>query len=217
LAGRQTRRSVPCGPGTSDSPRRLAAIQGKQLVLKEKPPVSRLTQNLKAISRRNPAWLKAFGLPCRYSERSSIATPAIEIHRSNPMTMIQHSAREGSQIGRFAAFLYGLIAYTVFVVSFLYAVGFVEGLLVPKTIDTGADVTMTEALVVDLLLLLLFAVQHSVMARKQFKRWWTKFVPASVERSTYVLFASLALALLLWQWRPPPRSSASRSSASSWS
>jgi methanethiol S-methyltransferase len=120
------------------------------------------------------------------------------------MTMIQRSIAEGSQIGRFAAFLYGLIAYTVFVVSFLYAVGFVEGLLVPKTIDTGADVTMTEALVVDLLLLSLFAVQHSVMARKQFKRWWTKFVPASVERSTYVLLASLALALLLWQWRPLP-------------
>jgi methanethiol S-methyltransferase len=120
------------------------------------------------------------------------------------MTMIQHSAREGSQIGRFAAFLYGLIAYTVFVVSFLYAVGFVEGLLVPKTIDTGADVPMTEALIVDLLLLSLFAVQHSVMARKQFKAWWTQFVPAPVERSTYVLFASLALALLLWQWRPIP-------------
>jgi len=120
------------------------------------------------------------------------------------MTMIQRSAREGSQIGRFAAFLYGLIAYTVFVVSFLYAVGFVEGLLVPKDIDTGADVPMTEALVVDLLLLSLFAVQHSVMARKQFKAWWTQFVPASVERSTYVLCASLALALLLWQWRPLP-------------
>jgi protein-S-isoprenylcysteine O-methyltransferase Ste14 len=120
------------------------------------------------------------------------------------MTVIQHSARDGSQIGRFTAFLYGLVAYTVFVVSFLYAVGFVEGLLVPKTIDTGADVPMTEAIVVNLLLLSLFAVQHSVMARKQFKRWWTQFVPASVERSTYVLFASLALALLLWQWRPLP-------------
>ena len=120
------------------------------------------------------------------------------------MTMIQHSARDGSQIGRLAAFLYELVAYAVFVASFLYAVGFVEGLLVPKTIDTGADVPMTEALVVDLLLLSLFAVQHSVMARKQFKRWWTQFVPASVERSTYVLLASLALALLLWQWRPLP-------------
>ncbi len=120
------------------------------------------------------------------------------------MTMIQRSAREGSHIGRAAAFLYGLVAYAVFLVSFLYAVGFVEGLLVPKDIDTGAAVAMSEALVVDLLLMSLFAVQHSVMARKPFKRWWTQFVPASVERSTYVLFASLALVLLFWQWRPLP-------------
>jgi protein-S-isoprenylcysteine O-methyltransferase Ste14 len=120
------------------------------------------------------------------------------------MTMIQRATAPGSQIGRVTALLYGLLAYTIFVVSFLYAVGFVEGSMVPKTIDTGADVSMTEALVVDLLLLSLFAVQHSVMARKQFKAWWTQFVPKSVERSTYVLAASLALALMLWQWRPLP-------------
>jgi protein-S-isoprenylcysteine O-methyltransferase Ste14 len=120
------------------------------------------------------------------------------------MTMIQRSAGEGSHIGRATAFLYGLIAYAVFVVSFLYAVGFVEGLLVPKDIDSGTAVPMSEALVVDLLLMSLFAVQHSVMARKQFKRWWTQFVPASIERSTHVLFASLALVLLFWQWRPLP-------------
>jgi methanethiol S-methyltransferase len=120
------------------------------------------------------------------------------------MTMIQRSTEAGSQIGRFTAFLYGLIAYVVFFFTFLYAVGFVEGLLVPKTIDTGTVVPMSEAFVVDLLLMSLFAVQHSVMARKQFKRWWTQFVPASVERSTYVLFTSLALLLLFWQWRPLP-------------
>jgi protein-S-isoprenylcysteine O-methyltransferase Ste14 len=107
-------------------------------------------------------------------------------------------------MGRFVAFLYGLVAYVVFFVTFLYALGFVEGLVVAKTIDTGPAGPVLEALIVNLLLMSVFAVQHSVMARKQFKAWWTRFVPASVERSTYVLFASLALALLIWQWRPMP-------------
>lgn len=107
-------------------------------------------------------------------------------------------------MGRLLGFLYGLAAYLIFFVSFLYAVGFVEGLLVPKTIDTGSVVTFTEAVIVNILLMSLFAVQHSVMARRQFKAWWTQYVPKSVERSTYVLFASLALALLCWQWRPIP-------------
>jgi protein-S-isoprenylcysteine O-methyltransferase Ste14 len=105
---------------------------------------------------------------------------------------------------RIVAFLYGVAAYAVFGASFLYAVGFVSGIVVPKTIDDGAIVPLTEALIVNLLLMSVFAVQHSVMARQQFKRWWTQFVPRSIERSTYVLFASLALLLLLWQWRPMP-------------
>ena len=107
-------------------------------------------------------------------------------------------------MGRLAAFLYGLASYVVFFVTFLYAIGFVSGLVVPKTIDTGTVRPMAETLVVDLLLMSLFAIQHSVMARKPFKEWWTQFVPKSVERSTNVLFASLALALLFWQWRPIP-------------
>jgi protein-S-isoprenylcysteine O-methyltransferase Ste14 len=107
-------------------------------------------------------------------------------------------------MGRFIALLYGLAAYLVFFFAFLYAIGFVEGLWVPKTIDTGTVVPMTEALIVNLLLMSLFAVQHSVMARRQFKEWWTQYVPKSVERSTYVLFASLALVVLFWQWRPMP-------------
>lgn len=107
-------------------------------------------------------------------------------------------------IGRFIAFLYGLAAYAVFFASFLYAIGFVSGLVVPKTIDTGPALPITEALIVNILLMSLFAAQHSVMARRQFKEWWTQYVPKSVERSTYVLFASLVLVLLFWQWRPIP-------------
>src|SRR5882762_7380873 len=107
-------------------------------------------------------------------------------------------------MARFIAFLYGLAAYLVFFLTFLYAIGFVEGLWVPKTIDTGTVVPMTEALIVNLLLMSLFAMQHSVMARRQFKQWWAQYVPKSVERSTYVLLASLALVLLFHQWRPIP-------------
>ena len=103
---------------------------------------------------------------------------------------------------RLPVFLFGLASYAVFFVVFLYGIGFIGNFWVPKSMDSPREVSLTTALLVNLGLLGLFAVQHSVMARPWFKRWWTRIVPESAERSTYVLFSSLCLAVLFWYWQP---------------
>ena len=106
---------------------------------------------------------------------------------------------------RICIFLYGLASYAVFFATFLYALGFVGNFVVPRTLDSAPAQGFGMSLLVDLGLLGLFAVQHSVMARPAFKRWWKAIVPESVESSTYVIFSSLALILLFWQWQPMPQ------------
>jgi len=105
-------------------------------------------------------------------------------------------------IKRLMCFVYGVAAYGIFLATFLYAIAFVGGFGVPRTLDGPLEGSLAGALAINAALLTVFAVQHSVMARRWFKDWWTQIIPWTLERSTYVLCASLALLLLFWQWRP---------------
>jgi protein-S-isoprenylcysteine O-methyltransferase Ste14 len=105
-------------------------------------------------------------------------------------------------LGRIGVFLYGLISYLLFFGTFLYALGWVGNLVVPKSIDSAPTMPFGQALLIDLLLLGVFAIQHSVMARKGFKDFWTKLVPQVAERSTYVLASSLAMIVMFYYWQP---------------
>lgn len=103
---------------------------------------------------------------------------------------------------RILFFAYGLMCYVMFLGVFAYAAGFIGNFLVPRTLDVGPETPLGWAILINIGLLALFGVQHSVMARPTFKRWWTRFVPKPIERSTYVLATNLVLILLFWQWRP---------------
>jgi len=107
-------------------------------------------------------------------------------------------------LGRAATLAFGLVSYGIFFATFLYLIGFIGGFGVPKTLDTGTPGPVLDAIAVNLSILGLFAVQHTVMARPAFKRWWTRVVPPAIERSIFVLVTSLILCLLAWQWRPLP-------------
>jgi protein-S-isoprenylcysteine O-methyltransferase Ste14 len=130
----------------------------------------------------------------------------IPVKLSGPVTLkmaqVPEINWEARSMARLAQMAYATAAYLLFLGVFLYAIAFVGDIFVPKTIDSGPSGPTLSALAIDALLLGVFAVQHSVMARPAFKRWWTRVVPPAIERSTYVLASSLALALLFWQWRP---------------
>lgn len=137
------------------------------------------------------------------------AQPANTAHAAHSPSSTRSASEGGSHEpnswpNRVVSLLYGTLAYVLFLGTFLYAIGFVSGLVVPQTVDGGAPATLLEALLVNGGFLGLFAVQHTIMARKVFKRWWTRIVPQQIERATFVLVTCAILGALFWQWRQLP-------------
>jgi hypothetical protein len=122
--------------------------------------------------------------------------------RSSPAADPAWMEKTVVMLKRSLVFVYGIASYAVFFVTYLYAIGFVGNVFVPRSIDGPSDGDFVGSFLTDLALLALFAIQHSVMARPAFKRWWMRFVPEPAERSTYVLLSSLALIALFAFWRP---------------
>ena len=120
------------------------------------------------------------------------------------MNKAMEHGEQGGSVAGVLCLLYGTVAYVIFLGALLYAVGFVGNIGVPKSIDSGEAGPLVPSLLINVLLIGIFALQHAGMARKGFKRWWTRFVPQPIERITYVLISSLALILLYWQWQPLP-------------
>ena len=101
-----------------------------------------------------------------------------------------------------AIFIYGILAYCIFLIAFLYAIGFLGNIIVPKSIDSGTETTLFSSIIINVILLSVFALQHSIMARPAFKKWFTTIISPAMERSTYILLSSLSLLLIYWQWQP---------------